>query len=292
MSAMADTTPNPTANETQHDRWNNVAGQAWVKVADVLEAQLAPMGLAAMDRLGIDPGHDVLDVGCGGGDTTIELARRTGPDGTVVGLDISAVMLARAAAAADAAGLANTSFVQADAQVHDFGAGVFDRAFSRFGVMFFADPVTAFANIRGALRTGGRLGFACWGAESGNEWSKISRLIVERYVELPPPPGPGSPGPSSLAPVDHCRAVLTGAGFVEVEVDKVTMPYRLAAPGASVADAVETQLSLGGARDALAERPDIEAELRADLTDALNERTGEDGLVFDTAVNLVVATAP
>ena len=116
------------------------------------------------------PGQRVVDLGCGSGRTTLELAARVGPGGEAVGVDISAGMLARARERAARSGTGNVEFVYADVQVHELGEALFDAAYSRFGVMFFADPVAAFANIRKALRPGAVLSFVCWQSVFDNEW--------------------------------------------------------------------------------------------------------------------------
>src|SRR6266852_2919404 len=145
----------PEANAEQIRYWNEAAGPKWVAFQKVIDAQIAPLGERAMDRAGIAPGERVIDVGCGCGDTTIALARRVGPTGLVLGVDISAPMLERAAETARAAVAANVRFENADAQTHRLSPGAFDVVYSRFGVMFFADPVAAFVKLRAALTLGG-----------------------------------------------------------------------------------------------------------------------------------------
>src|SRR5216117_3300197 len=141
----------PEANAEQIRYWNEAAGPKWVSFQKVIDAQIAPLGERAMDRAGIAPGERVIDIGCGCGDTTIALARRVGPAGLVLGIDVSAPMLARAADADREAGVAHVRFEHADAQTHRFPAQAFDVLYSRFGVMFFSDPAAAFGNLRTAL---------------------------------------------------------------------------------------------------------------------------------------------
>src|SRR5206468_8372770 len=143
----------PNAEQIRY--WNETAGPKWTAFQQVLDEQLGALGRRAMDRAGVARRERAIDVGCGCGDTTIELGRRVGPQGTVVGIDLSAPMLERAATQARAAQLANVRFENADAQTHRFAPGQCDLVFSRFGVMFFADPVTAFMNLCVALRPGG-----------------------------------------------------------------------------------------------------------------------------------------
>src|SRR2546427_13241586 len=142
----------PEANAGQVPYWNEAAGPKWVAFQKIIDAQIAPLGERAMDRAGIAPGERVIDVGCGCGDTTIALARRVGPAGLVLGVDISAPMLERAAETARAAGAPNVRFENADAPIHRLSTGAFDVVYSRFGVMFFADPLAAFADPPPARR--------------------------------------------------------------------------------------------------------------------------------------------
>ena len=135
----------PNAEQIRY--WNETAGPKWIGFQQVLDEQLGALGRRAMDRAGVARRERVIDVGCGCGDTTIELGRRVGPQGTVVGVDVSTPMLERAATQARAAQLANVRLENADAQTHRFPPGQCDLVFSRFGVMFFADPVTAFMNF-------------------------------------------------------------------------------------------------------------------------------------------------
>jgi len=204
----------PNAEQIRY--WNETAGPKWTAFQQVLDEQLGALGRRAMDQTRVAPGESAIDVGCGCGDTTIELGRRVGPRGTVVGIDLSAPMLERAATQARAAGLANVRFENADAQTHRFAAAQWDLVFSRFGVMFFADPPAAFTNLYAALRPGGRIAFVCWQALRENAWLALPLGVAARYITLPPPPVPGTPGPFSFADADRVRGILAQAGFAEI----------------------------------------------------------------------------
>jgi SAM-dependent methyltransferase len=204
-------------NAEQITYWNETAGPKWVALQDVLDQQIRPLGRAAMERVGIASGERVLDVGCGTGDTTVDLARRVGPRGAVTGIDLSAPMLA--SARQRAAGIGNVTFQSADAQTTRFEAGHFDVCFSRFGVMFFVEPVAAFTNLHSALRPGGRLGFVCWQALPKNPWMHVPLAAAARHITLPPPPEPGTPGPFSLADPERVRGILERAGFTDLSFD-------------------------------------------------------------------------
>jgi SAM-dependent methyltransferase len=206
------------ANIEQAEFWSELA-PTWLELEDQLEEVGGPPGKLAMDRLGLLPGQRVVDLGCGLGRTTLALAARVGPGGKVVGVDISAEMLARGRDRAARLGAENVEFVHADAQVHDFGQARFDAAYSRFGVMFFSDPVAAFANIRRALRPRGALSFVCWQDVFDNDWMLIPRTAVAEVIgTLPPMPSPDEPGSLSLADPARVRAVLGAAGFRSIVV--------------------------------------------------------------------------
>ena len=162
-------------------------------------------------------GGAVLDVGCGCGTTTVALAAAGGAGGTVLGVDLSAAMLARAEERAAASGASQVRFRRADAQSADLGAGSFDLVFSRFGVMFFADPIAGFANLRRALRPDGRMVFVCWQTPSANPWMAVLNRAAARMFGLDGPPH-DAPGPFSLADPERIAAVLDAGGFRTVEI--------------------------------------------------------------------------
>jgi SAM-dependent methyltransferase len=206
------------ANPEQAEFWSQLA-PTWLELEDQLEEVGGPPGQMAMDRLGLLPGQRVVDLGCGSGRTTLDLAARVGPDGEVLGVDIADEMLAAGRERVERLGLTNVEFLHADVQTHDLGDARFDAAYSRFGVMFFADPVAAFRNVRRALRREGVLSFACWQSVFDNEWMLLPGMAaMEVTGSLPPMPGPEEPGPFSLADPDRVRSVLAAAGFDHVEV--------------------------------------------------------------------------
>jgi SAM-dependent methyltransferase len=246
------TLPATGPNADQIAYWNAQTGERWVGQQALLDAQIEALGLAAMERAQPAPGERALDVGCGCGQTTLQLAERVAPTGSVVGIDVSAPMLARArerAASHPGAGV-RIRFENADAQTAALEPC--DLVFSRFGVMFFADPAAAFANLARALRPGGRLAFVCWQAVDRNPWVLVPLRAIAGIVPLPPPPAPGAPGPFSFADPERVRGILAAAGFAEVEVEREEGELAIGA-GGGLERAVEFSLQMGPVGAALRE---------------------------------------
>lgn len=204
-------------NVEQAAYWNGQEADHWVTDQRRYEEMLQPVVPILLDAAAVGPGDAVLDIGCGCGATTRAAARSAAPGGSVVGVDLSAPMLDRARAAS--AGATNVAYRQADAQIAAFEPASFDAAISRFGVMFFSDPVSAFANIGRAVRPHGRLAFAAWRGVSENEWFSLPVRTFAAFVapEVPPSPGDG-PGPFAFADPGAVRSILGDAGWEEVDV--------------------------------------------------------------------------
>jgi SAM-dependent methyltransferase len=203
------------ANQAERERWNDSFwAEHWPK-REQFTTLITPDLLETMQ---LKPGERVLDIGCGGGLTTIAAARQVGSEGAVVGADISAPLAALASRRAEEAGVKNVAFKVVDAQTDRIEGGPFDAAMSQFGVMFFDEPVTAFRNVRAHLAPTGRLGFACWQPIEKNPWFYAAAL--KGIVPPPPPPEPGkSPtGPFVLGDEDYVRGILENAGFAKVSV--------------------------------------------------------------------------
>ena len=250
------------ANEEQKRIWNEVNAPRFFAIRDALETALAPFGRAAIDALAAAQGDSALDVGCGFGAATADLASRVGPSGHVLGIDLCEPFLA--AARSEAPG--NVRYLCADAQSAVFEAP-FDLCFSRFGVMFFDDPPAAFANLRRALRPGGRFAAAVWASPQRNAWVEVPLRAVTAY--LPPPAPTSGPGPFSLADPAALERLLQRAGFSQPRVALLSSPYFA---GATVEAAAVLLLQVGPAAAALRDaadaerlRPMIEADLRAAL---------------------------
>ncbi len=205
--------PAMTANELERRRWNDAYFTSLWPKRERLTDSVTPY---LLDALALRPGEHVLDVGCGGGKAAIEAARAVGPDGSVVGADVSAPLSRLAEQRAAEAGVENVVFRVVDVQTDPVDGAPFDVAMSQFGVMFFDEPVTAFTNIRVQLGPGARLVFACWQSADSNPWLPFP--IVAGFVPPPPDPEPGkSPtGPFALADPARTTGILESAGFVDV----------------------------------------------------------------------------
>lgn len=213
-------------NTEQSDAWNGREGQFWAEQQERFDRTIQPYHVELMEAAAVAPGERVIDIGCGNGLTTRDAARAASPDGSALGLDLSAPMLARARALAERDGVTNVEFTQGDAQVAPLPPAAFDLVLSRFGVMFFSDPVAAFTNISGAVRPGGRLTNLVWGPGPRNQWILTIRGALAQGRDLPMPP-PDAPGPFSLADPERFTGILTAAGFTDVEHTACEKPFHL-----------------------------------------------------------------
>jgi SAM-dependent methyltransferase len=274
-----------TANEDQVAYWNEQSGPTWAALQKLIDAQIAPLGLQAIDALAPRAGERVLDAGCGCGDTTLEIARRVGPGGEVLGVDISAPMLEVAVERAAAAGYTEVGFRRADAQIAQFDSK-FDAAFSRFGVMFFADPIAAFTNIHGALRPGGRLVFVCWRHPAQNPWMMVPLEAALRFVPPPPPMDPTEPGPFAFADGSRVRAILMAAGFKDI----VTTPFDIEIGGFALDQALELALRIGPLGRLLRDAPDKRDDVVGAVREALAAHDTGQGVWLKSGTWIVSAS--
>jgi SAM-dependent methyltransferase len=250
-------------NTAQAEAWNGYEGEHWAAHDDRYDAVNGGFNAFLLDAAVVGERDRVLDVGCGNGQLT-RLAARRARLGRALGVDLSAPMLARAGARAAEEDVPNVTFEQGDAQVHMFPEGGFDVAVSRFGIMFFADPVAAFGNIGRALRPGGRLAFLCM---KGLDGTDMGTLFGAMAAHLPRPTGPDGTGPTSFADPARIRTVLTGAGFQDVTWTHVEADQTW---GRDVADAAEFISGWGPVRFHMEQAgPDAAARARDALTAAL-----------------------
>ncbi|HET6522136.1 MAG TPA: methyltransferase domain-containing protein [Geminicoccaceae bacterium] len=210
------------ANADQAEFWNSAAGEEWVASQEALDARLGPLTDLLIERAAVAAGERVIDIGCGTGTTTLRLAGLVGPGGAVLGVDISAPMLAAAERRIARSGRTNVRLLRADAQTHPFEPEVHDLLFSRFGVMFFSDPVAAFRNLLAALRSAaGRLCFICWAPLDANPWFALPLAAAVRRLGPPEPRPPRAPGPLAFSDAAYVEEILTGAGFGKIAIERV-----------------------------------------------------------------------
>lgn len=285
MARMNDAEP----NREQATYWNEEGGPRWVAMQRDLDAELEPFGNAVADRLGLSSGDDVLDVGCGAGATSLMLAERARP-GTVLGVDISEPLLARARERG--ASLDTLRFERGDAQTFAFAENSYDAIFSRFGVMFFSDPVAAFTNLRKALRDGGRIGFVAWRAMEENPAFVVPLDAARPFLpEAPKPPVPDAPGPFAFANPQRLRDVLVGAGYGSIDV--TAFDVHLVFGGRSdLEGAVDLALQVGPLSRALPSVPEASKPLiRAAVRDAFLPFHTPAGVVLPAATWIATARA-
>lgn len=275
-------------NAAQAEFWRS-AGALWVEERRRFDDQAGAHGRAAIEALAPAVGERVIDVGCGAGSATLEIGAMVGPTGSVLGLDISPTMIDGSTAYAAERGVTNVTFAVGDATVETFD-GEADGVFSRFGVMFFADPVASFRNIRTALRPDGRLSFTCWRGVDENPWVSVALGVAARYVELPFGADPTAPGPFSFADGQRVESILTDAGFREVALTRFDAPAVL---GASADEAADFMTRLQPAAVALADSDPGAAEaMHAAFVAEVDAWTTSHGVSAPSASWIVTARNP
>ena len=245
------------ANADQIASWNAHVGETWVAQQDRLDRQLSPLGLTAMAALDLAADERVIDIGCGCGQTSLELAGEVGADGSVLGVDISAPMLEVARRRAAEAGLGNVQFLEADGQTHPF-------------------------------RPGGRLAFVCWRPMTENQWMLLPLQAALKHIPPPPPPDdPFAPGPFAFADPERVRGILTAAGFTGVEI----AAHDARIGGNSLEETVELSLRVGPLSRLLGEHPGHRDAVTVSLREALEPHAGPSGVYLSAAVWIVTARA-
>jgi len=275
------------------DFWNDILVPKFTKYRHVLVDGLTHHSARVMPSLPVREGDRVVDVGCGFGDTAIQLAQRVGPTGEVVGIDCCEAFLASARAEAAAAGVTNTTFIAADVQTYPFQPE-FDFCFSRFGTQFFENPVAGLKNMRRSLKPGGRMAMIVWRVIEDNPWLGLPKQIVSQYL---PEPGENArscgPGPFSMANPEVVSKQLEIAGFTDVTFERIDVPLVV---GRTTEDAIGFQLALGPAGEVYREAGTIAEQRQGEIHEALARELGgyvtDEGVVMDSSSWTVSARNP
>lgn len=273
--------------------WNDTLAEKFERFREILMNGLSYHSRIPLEKLSVQPGSRIFDVGCGWGDTALELARKTGPDGFVLGLDCVDQFLETARREAEAAGLSNVRFLAADVERYPFDPE-YDLCFSRFGMMFFENPVAAMRNIRSGLRPGGELMFIVWRTIDDNPWLGLPKQVVLDYLQ---PPGEDArtcgPGPFSMANPEVVSKQLEIAGFETVEFERIDGPVTV---GRSPEDAVNFQLALGPAGEVFREAGDEAERQRSRIEEALRGALApyqkDEGIVMPSSSWTITARKP
>ena len=276
------------------EAWNGPLFDVWQSFQAVVVSNAKAHGDAALADHQPELGDRVLDIGCGLGDSTVQLARLVGPEGHVHGVDVADRMVAGAREEAARAGVENVSFETVDVQAAGF-TDEYDYAFGRFGTMFFSNPVAALRNVRQAMRPGGRLNMVVWRRKLDNDWLHRAETLVEQFLDRPeeydePTCGPG---PFSMANADTVTDVLKHAGFEDIELKRQDLVIKI---GENLDHAVELVMSIGPAGEVLrlwGDRVDeIRPTVQAALLEGMADMAREDGVYADSSTWAVRAVAP
>lgn len=276
------------SNAAQIEYWNGIAGEKWLRNQTILDAVLAPISAAAITAAQARKGEHVLDIGCGCGDTTLALGVHVGAEGHVTGVDISKPMLERARERARKTSLP-LGFELADAATLEFADESIDLIFSRFGVMFFDDPVSAFSNLHKALKPNGRLSFVCWRPMKENGWIFHPLQAALSLVPAPEPTPPDAPGPFAFANPDRVSAILGRAGFHHITHTPFDAMLTL---GRETDEALHFTMEIGPVSRLIAEQPaDQKPIVRDAVRASLENIRTPDGIALSAACWIVSAKA-
>lgn len=287
--------PNDAAGDTQYvEFWNEVLVPKFIKYKHILVDGLTHHSEAIFPTLQVKEGDSVLDIGCGFGDTAIKLAHRVGPKGSVIGLDCCDEFMAHGSVQAEVEGLSNISFINGDALIYPFEPE-YDFVFSRFGTMFFSNPVAALRNMRKALKPGGIVTHIVWRSREDNPWLSMAKDVVLEFLPLPGEDAQTcGPGPFSMANQDMVTGMMKSAGYEDIHFERVDAPVLV---GRTPQDAIGFQLSIGPAgevfREAGQEAEDKREQIESALEQAIDQqKTEADGIVMASSSWVISARNP
>lgn len=275
-------------NIKQRQFWSGAGGDVWVNKQREMDIMLNPLGDRVIERLDLKSDAKIIDIGCGCGATTLEIAKKI-TQGEILGVDISEPMLDKAAETAREMSLSNISFEVKDVQVDVMPQNYFDVAFSRFGVMFFEDPFEAFKNIHSSLKEDGLLSFVCWQNASLNPWQSLSIQVIKEFLDLPAP-APKSPGPFAFEDKTYLEEILRESGFKGLEIldnqEDIVM-----FSGKSIREACEDYLTINPVVTEMLKnsKPELTEEILEALVIKFSTFHQNDGLLFPSATWIVTA---
>jgi ubiquinone/menaquinone biosynthesis C-methylase UbiE len=285
----AQQTSSPNAREVQY--WNSLHTRVWADEYQAIDRLLADATRVAMDHAAPKLGERVIDIGCGSGTTVLELATRVGPSGYVLGADVSKPSVEKARERVAAAGVHQAEVMLCDVSNHMFPANGFDLAFSRFGIMFFADPVATFANIRKAMKPDGRLALAAFRRLQENPWATATVAAIRHLLPSITPPAPEEPGQFSWGDAARVHRILESAGFQDVSLAAHDPAMPLAGPGGA-SEAASLMSRIGPVVRAMSDASEEQRkEVRAALEAFFRSHDGPQGIALQGAIWIVTARA-
>lgn len=275
--------------EQHYEDWTGEVGDRWLAHAKTFESMISPAGQALLDFAAFGVGEKVVDIGCGCGATSLEIADAVGTSGTVLGFDIAPQLIREAKKRAELKRAENISFAVGDAETDAIEGQPYDRLISRFGVMFFRDSVAAFSNMRSWLSPGGKLDFACWAGPEENPWMGVIGQIVGQHIEMPEA-DPDGPGPFRFADKELVRDILDKAGYSNIEVTGWQGESLLGGYGATPESAVDFILDgLDMKKAILAQNPDALEMIKSELIDAIRPFYRDNAVRMGAGIWLVSA---
>jgi SAM-dependent methyltransferase len=278
--------------EQHYEDWTGEVGDRWLAHAETFESMISPAGQALMDSAAFGSGETVVDIGCGCGATSFEIAKAVGAEGRVLGFDIAPQLVREAEKRAALNHIGNVSFAVGNAETDSVAGIPYDRLFSRFGIMFFHDSAAAFANMRSWLVPGGKLDFACWAGPEENPWMGIIGQIVGQHIDMPQT-DPEDPGPFRFADQELVRGILDKAGYANIKCTSWQGESLLGGYGATPQSAIDFVMDgLDMKKSIMAQNPGALEDVRSELLDAVRPYHQDNAIRMGAGVWLVSAVNP